>query len=127
MPDANLALIVDDDAAQRMPVRLVLERAGYRVLEAWDLLSAVDQYQKQACRFTAMIMDFNMPGASGLDVYDAIKQRCEYFADIKKILFSAQTKPMEAWEYRRMFDLDVQYVEKDIRGLREIIRILAAR
>lgn len=64
--NAGTVLIVDDDSAMRELLKDWLEREGFRVIEQSDgeqLLAGA-----QTARFDAVILDKEMPGASGFDV-----------------------------------------------------------
>jgi DNA-binding response OmpR family regulator len=60
-----LILIVDDDDRSRELLRIVLRRAGHRVLSAADAQAAVALLDVE--RPEAVIADFMMPGMSGLE------------------------------------------------------------
>jgi two-component system alkaline phosphatase synthesis response regulator PhoP len=60
-----LVLVVDDDDRSRELLRLVLRRAGYRVLSAADAQAAVALLATE--RPSAVIADVMMPGMDGLE------------------------------------------------------------
>lgn len=63
---AGTVLIVEDDSAMRELLKDWLERGGFRVIEqpgGEELLAGT-----QSARFDAVILDKEMPGASGFDV-----------------------------------------------------------
>ena len=59
-------LIVDDSDAVRSIVRGILSQAGYVVLEASDLNSAIEVFLDQ--KPDGVLLDIAMPGATGMDV-----------------------------------------------------------
>ena len=58
-------LIVDDDGAARHSLRIVLEAYGYSVR---DFASAEDLAQDPMGADSCLILDVDLPGASGLDM-----------------------------------------------------------
>lgn len=66
-------LLVDDEAAVRLVLRRMLERAGFRVIDhenGWHALAALER----GTRADAMIIDRSMPGLSGEDLIRRIAQ-----------------------------------------------------
>jgi CheY-like chemotaxis protein len=60
-------LLDDDEEMIRHLGRVVLEAAGYRVIEATNGLEAVEVYQSEFRRIDLAILDMMMPGLSGID------------------------------------------------------------
>src|SRR4051812_35560605 len=72
-PPARLLLVDDDEDACRLLTE-VLEREGYaitRALSAGEALGTVER----AGPFDAVLTDLRMPGASGLDLLRALRER----------------------------------------------------
>lgn len=65
-------LIVDDDAALRRMVTMVLEDANWEVLEANDGLEALATL-RSSLHHLVVLLDLRMPHMSGEEVLDAIK------------------------------------------------------
>jgi two-component system phosphate regulon response regulator PhoB len=65
-------LIVDDERAIRDMIVLALEMAGYETVEAADGLQALRLIQSQP--FDLVLMDWMMPGASGLETARRIRK-----------------------------------------------------
>jgi two-component system chemotaxis response regulator CheY len=61
---ARQVLVIDDSPTIRNLVRLTLERAGYRVLEAEDGEQAIDRLGE--CAPDAIVCDLSMPRMDGL-------------------------------------------------------------
>lgn len=65
-------LVVDDDAADRLLVRTVLEAQGMQVAEAHDGDEALERVERDP-DIAAMVLDLKMPGMSGLEVLRRIR------------------------------------------------------
>jgi DNA-binding response OmpR family regulator len=66
-----LILIIEDSSSQALRLRLLLERAGYRVQVASDGISGVQQAQNEAPAL--ILLDVNLPCMNGFDVLAALK------------------------------------------------------
>ena len=66
-------LIVDDEAPLRLLLEAALTRKGYKVTSAQDGLEAIERIANPDSVFDAVLLDLNMPGASGVDVFRVIK------------------------------------------------------
>lgn len=58
-------LVVDDDATNRLVVRVLMERRGYSVVEAASGLDALDIVEKND--FDVILMDLSMPRMDGFE------------------------------------------------------------
>ena len=67
-------LVVDDEDMVRDLARLVLERRGYRVLTACDGEEALTQYGAHPGRIDLVLLDYTMPGLTGLQVFEALRK-----------------------------------------------------
>ena len=70
-PLKSLILIADDRPSSRELLRLVLERAGYEVLEAADGEQAVDR--ARSANPDLILLDLQMPGLDGYGVLAALR------------------------------------------------------
>jgi two-component system, chemotaxis family, chemotaxis protein CheY len=87
-------LVVDDSASLRSVVRLMLERAGYRVAEATD---GRDALRKVADLRPALVLcDVNMPGLDGLGLVRQIKAHPEHRATPVLMLTTSTDKAQKA-------------------------------
>jgi PAS domain S-box-containing protein len=68
-------LIVDDEDAIRHILRTAFTRKGYNVISASNGLEAIEILGNPAHFIDAVLLDINMPGASGVDVVRAIKAK----------------------------------------------------
>ena len=73
--DRATVLVVDDNADTRVVVRWMLERWGYRVVEAADGREAYERAVEH--RPALVVMDLSMPVADGYEAIRAIRSREE--------------------------------------------------
>jgi DNA-binding response OmpR family regulator len=71
MADAEKILIIDDDNAVRATMRIILERAGYRVIEASDGVRGVELYRENTP--TLVITDLFMPRQDGIETIQQLR------------------------------------------------------
>jgi phosphoserine phosphatase RsbU/P len=70
MAGVSTVLAIDDDRLVRSAFRRVLERGGFRVLEAEDGSSGLESFRAHPP--DAVLLDLRMPGTDGLDVLSEI-------------------------------------------------------
>lgn len=70
--DAPTILLVDDDEDTRASIRRVLEKEGYRVLEADGPVQATELAERRGGEVDAVVLDVVMPGMSGISTADRI-------------------------------------------------------
>ena len=68
-------LVVEDEPALRSVVRRILEREGYRVVEARDAEMAIRLVDEMAGEFGLILTDVVMPGQSGPELAEQIRGR----------------------------------------------------
>jgi PAS domain S-box-containing protein len=83
-------LVVDDEGPLRNLLKVAFVRKGYRVVSASDGLEAIDLINDPACTIDAVLLDFNMPGATGLQVLKALRVRRP---DLKVMVLSGHLTP----------------------------------
>lgn len=71
------ALIIDDSKAMRMILGKVISGLGYEILQAANGQDALDQLNT-ADKPHLILVDWNMPGMSGLDLIKAVRANPEY-------------------------------------------------
>ena len=69
-----IVLVVDDEDVVRDFMRRVLERSGYTVVEAADGPTGADAFQHATQPISAIVLDLSMPGMSGTQVFQRIRQ-----------------------------------------------------
>lgn len=67
-------LVVDDEASLRNILQRALSRKGYRVTVASSGLEAIEIIGDPSQRIDLMLLDLNMPGASGFEVLKVLRQ-----------------------------------------------------
>ncbi len=85
-PDGQTILIVDDEPTARMMLRLILVRAGFRVVEAVDGLDALEKFAQTAVDL--VLLDVMMPGIDGIEVCEKMR------ADGQTAVSSPSTLPI---------------------------------
>lgn len=66
-------LIVDDEESLRTLLSAAFTRKGYRTMTAASGLEAIEYISDPSRQFEAVLLDLNMPGASGVDVLKIIR------------------------------------------------------
>jgi DNA-binding NtrC family response regulator len=102
--------VADDEALIRTNLRVLLEAAGYTVIEAADGLQAATMLEDE--RIALVLLDLKMPGRSGLDILRDHQDRTE---DVPVIVITAmggsqaaiEAMKLGAYDYiTKPFDLD---------------------
>ena len=71
-PNSNLVLCVDDELVGLQVRKILLERAGYRVLTASDGPSGLEIFSSEPVE--AVVLDYSMPGMHGGEVAVRMRQ-----------------------------------------------------
>lgn len=66
-------LVVEDEPAVRQVARLMLELAGYAVVEATTAGEALGRVQSAEHRFVVVLLDVTLPDRSGLDLIPELR------------------------------------------------------
>ena len=90
--DAPTILVVDDSPPNVKLLRLILGAAGYRVLEAYSGPEALEILHRD--KPDAMVLDVRMPGMTGYEVCQKIRQDPEFVA-LPVIMVTALSLPEE--------------------------------
>jgi PAS domain S-box-containing protein len=67
-------LVIDDEEVVRTTTKAVLERGGYKVLMAEDGDSGIEMLRDRRCEVDLILLDMSMPGKSGIQVLQDIRQ-----------------------------------------------------
>jgi two-component system chemotaxis response regulator CheY len=87
---ARTILVVDDSPTMRQQVRMPLEDAGYKVLEAGDGQEALRRLDG-AADVHMVISDVNMPGMNGLEMLEALR-KIPRFAALPVVMLTTEGK-----------------------------------
>ncbi|MBK8903044.1 MAG: PAS domain S-box protein [Anaerolineaceae bacterium] len=71
---SGLVLVIDDEAAVREAVSDILEMEGINVLAAANGDAGIALYQEQAEAIDLVLLDLSMPGKSGHETFEALKE-----------------------------------------------------
>ncbi len=93
-------LVVDDAAFMRMMIRDILSREGYIIYEAVNGRDAVEKYHE--VRPDLVTMDITMPGMSGLEALQAIRDQDPAARVLMVSAMGQQKMIVEALEYGAM-------------------------
>jgi DNA-binding response OmpR family regulator len=111
-------LLVEDDTLLRDAFQLLLEDAGYRVLEAGSATQALEH--TAACVPSLILLDLGLPDRPGLDVARELRTR----DDMRDVPIIALTGRVGADEQQECLDAGCTlYIAKPI-GPRELLRQL---
>ncbi len=81
-------LFAEDDADVRILIKYVLEKYGYRVIEAMDGEEAIEKFKENQSTIDLLLFDVIMPKMNGKIAYEEIKK---IQPDIKAIFLSGYT------------------------------------
>ncbi len=115
-------LIVDDEAPLRLLLEAALSRKGYRVSSAADGLEAIEKIADLQQPLDAVLLDLNMPGANGIEVYKVIKASRP---NLKALILTGHLSPEVRAEFEQLGQQ--QFIKKPYtldevgRALREIL------
>lgn len=93
-------LVVDDAAFMRMMIRDILTREGYQIHEAVNGRDAVEKYLE--VRPDLVTMDITMPGMSGLEALQSIREQDPVARVLMVSAMGQQKMIVEALEYGAM-------------------------
>jgi two-component system alkaline phosphatase synthesis response regulator PhoP len=119
MPERSI-LIVDDDPGIVQLVVAILKRDGYRTLTAFDGPTALQSYEANAPDL--ILLDLAMPGMSGFEVIEAIRER---EGDSKHTLIVLLTAHAQSYFISTVNNVDIDgYIIKPVAAdkLRQEIR-----
>ncbi len=103
-------LIVDDEESLRMLMHTALTRKGYRTLTAASGLDAIEIIGDAARAFDLVLLDLNMPGATGVEVLKILRI-CR--PQVKVLVVSGHITPSARAEFELLGQRD--FVQKPYR------------
>jgi PAS domain S-box-containing protein len=92
-------LIVDDEAALRQLLETSLSRKGYKITTARDGLEAIDLIGRGEKKFEIVLLDLNMPGATGIEVLKVLKVTQP---DVKVLVLTGHLTPETRSEFEKL-------------------------
>jgi chemotaxis family two-component system sensor histidine kinase/response regulator PixL len=92
---APTVLVVDDAVAMRRTLALLLERAGYRVLQAPDGREAIEQLQ-QSASVNLVICDIEMPNMNGFEFLSSRRQEPQLL-EIPVVMLTSRSNDKHRW------------------------------
>jgi len=116
-------LLVEDDPDIRNSLRFILERYGYKVIEARDGMEGVEVFNKNRDKIDLILSDVVMPELSGVKMYDEIGKIKE---GVKIIFMSGYSEEILAQRVNR----DIQVLFKPVQPallLKRIREVLKSR
>ena len=115
MPDVRI-LIADDEVYIREGLRDALEASGRSIDLAADGRQAMDRVQQQA--YDIVILDLRMPGASGMEILDELREHSE---DARCIILTAHGSVDTAVEAMKKGAFDFLTKPVDLTHLRLLV------
>jgi two-component system cell cycle sensor histidine kinase/response regulator CckA len=106
-PGTETLLVVEDEEAVRFLTRMILERAGYRVVEASNPTDAEALFTENPASFDLLVTDVIMPGSSGPALY---KRLAQIRPGLKVLYVSGYTD--DAILHQGQLDAGVELLEK---------------
>jgi CheY-like chemotaxis protein len=73
---AGKILVIDDEPMVRQVIILLLQNAGFEVIEAESGAKAIELFRSQPTEFRAILLDLTMPGQSGHEVAIELHRLC---------------------------------------------------
>ena len=111
-------LLAEDDGELRRLLAEVLQKSGFRVTEAESgdrLLERLWERSRREGRFDLIVSDIRMPGFSGLEVLDGLRDECDPSIGDTPVIFitafgdsvvHAEAERLGAVVFDKPFDLD---------------------
>lgn len=115
-------LVAEDNEVVRTIIKAILDRFGYKVIEAVDGDDAVIRFKENKDKIDLVILDVIMPKKNGKMVYDDIKK---LWPEIKAIFTSGYTKDFV--DKKGILEEGINFIPKPISAnelLRKIRKVL---
>jgi len=112
-------LLVEDNAAVRESIKIILKDAGYNVIEAVDGEDALAEFNRHSDEIMLLLSDVIMPKMNGKEVYDAIRG---IRPDLKALFISGYTADIITSKGLLNEELHLMYKPPDPDALKRKIR-----
>ena len=115
-------LVAEDDEVVRTIIKAILDRFGYKIIEAVDGEDAVNRFKENKDKINIIILDVVMPKKDGKMVYDEIKK---LRPEIKAIFTSGYTT--DFIDKKGILEEGVNFIQKPVSAnelLRKIREVL---
>ncbi|KAF0144150.1 MAG: multi-sensor hybrid histidine kinase [Nitrospirae bacterium] len=109
MEGAETVLLAEDEEDVRRITKTVLEKFGYKVIEAVDGEDAVNKFVENRDKIELLIFDVIMPAKTGKEAYKEIKK---IRPDIKALFVSGY--PAEISDRKGLFEEGINFVPKPV-------------
>jgi excisionase family DNA binding protein len=110
--EQGTVLVVDDDPAIKDILKEMTQKQGYTVVTAGDGESALAEAEKQL--FDLIFLDLRLPGLSGIDVLEAIKQKAVETVVVIVTGYADDPIALKAMSYGPLLLVRKPFKEKDI-------------
>ena len=117
-----IVLFVDDEPALRSLGRTILERNGYRVLEAEDGIVALEVLRLQGGQVALVILDLTMPRLSGRETFRALQQLDQHVAVLFASGDSMEQRPSDEHDQIAGFVAKPYRPRELVAVVREVLR-----
>ncbi|MDJ0704297.1 MAG: response regulator [Leptolyngbyaceae cyanobacterium MO_188.B28] len=104
IPQASTVLIVDDAFTFRQTLTVLLEKEGFRVLQARDGRDAIDQLQ-QGRSVQLVICDIEMPNMNGFEFLSYRRQNAQ-LSNIPVVMLTSRSSDKHRWLAKRLGAVD---------------------
>ena len=85
------ALVVDDSRATRTVLARILSQSGFETVQAANGLEAMHTMEREVTSFDLVLLDWNMPELSGIEVLEWIRARDD-FRSIRVVMVTTETE-----------------------------------
>jgi PAS domain S-box-containing protein len=96
-PLAGLTILaVDDEVDSREYLQRLLAEQGAQIVSVGSVSEALQELTSDSGRFNLLVSDIGMPGSTGYDLIEAVRQRLELNADeLPAVALTAFTRPQD--------------------------------
>jgi two-component system, chemotaxis family, chemotaxis protein CheY len=85
------ALVVDDSRAMRAILSRALLESGFEVVQAANGREALETMDREGLTFNLVLLDWNMPEISGIEVLEKLRSRSE-FSGVRMVMVTTETE-----------------------------------